>query len=184
MNDTKGARPEIKTPEAAALVGGMVTDLYAKWLAASQEVERLQAEGKAMAAAAAEERRRHAQELRERDLKIDDLSQREFALQEKLDLERIEGEAMRGELRHLNSTIAAANSRVEGAVMREVEDRNERTRRATGAPVDVAAIEAALLKAAESENGKAVDVDIARADEPQRLDARPVMQPTRIPPEE
>lgn len=181
MNDTKGARPEIKTPEAAALVGGMVTDLYAKWLAASQEVERLQAEGKAMAAAAAEERRRHAQELRERDLKIDDLSQREYALQEKLDLERIEGEAMRGELRHLNSTIAAANSRVEGAVMREVEDRQERNRLASGegAQVDVAAIEETLSRMADDKNEKAVAVDIDLADEPQRP-----AKPTRLPPEE
>lgn len=179
MSTTPAAnqRPEIKTAEAAQLVGGMVTDLYAKWLSASQEVERLQGEAKASAAAMAEQVKSLRQEIRERDLKIDDLSQREFSLQEKLDLERIEGEAMRGELRHLNSTIAAANARVEGAVMRDVEDRQERRNNRGSAAIDVAAIEEALLRAAENVNANAVEP------QPQRLDARPVRQ-TVLPPED
>lgn len=189
--ETPKGRPEIKTPEAAQLVGGMVTDLYAKWLSASQEVDRLLAEVKANALARSESEKAFRQEIRERDLKIDDLSQREHTLQEKLDLERIESEAMRGELRHLRSTIEAAAVRVEGAVMREIEDRHDQNSRRNRPQADVTAIEAALLQEADKQN--AANAEPA-SEEPQaqRLDMRPVeaeapaflqREPTRLPPE-
>jgi hypothetical protein len=157
MLDTKGGRPEIKTKEAAALVGGMVTDLYAKWLTASQEVETLQDEMKRMAAVFAEERRGFEQQIRERDLKLDDLGLRERKLEEELRLEIVEGEAMRGELRQLRSIIESAASRVESAVMRDTEDRMARidAKRRENSPVDVAAIEEALSRFADDKNASA-----------------------------
>lgn len=169
MLDEKGSRPEIKTPEAAELVGRMVTDLYAKWLAMEQEAKTLAEEMKTMAATFAAERHSLEQQIRERDIRIDDLSQREHALDEKLRLEIIEGEAMRGEIRHLRTVANAAADRVEAAVMRDMEYRHaEASRPGPGKPADVDAIVEELGKLA------------ARNEE---ATPRLHMQPTRLPPE-
>ncbi len=162
---------KIITPEAAAMMDGIFSELLARWQETADNLKESETARAEEAKADAERTKDFERQLRERDLKIDDLERREHKLSEELRLEVVEGEAMRGELRHLRSTVNAAADRVENAVMRDVEDRHARSN-GKGRTADVAAIEEALLKTAESENKK---------NAPQRLDARPVRQPTKIP---